>query len=115
MMASTPVFEQSHSRGLLFYFTAPHSEGGHAHFWRYYNSATRDQLEQPLPDHAAYCLWARETPRFPPPYDEVDIYDLQERIIADILGNIEQQHAAAVVSKPVAEEQTIASTSYSNI
>ena len=45
-----------------------------------------------------------ETPRYPPPYDEVDIYDLQERVIADILGDIEQQQAAALVAKPVAEE-----------
>ncbi|MBP7962131.1 MAG: hypothetical protein KBG20_17475 [Caldilineaceae bacterium] len=101
--------QRSHSRGVFFYFTAPHSEGGRAHFWRYYDSARREIIDNRY-QIMQLIACGPETPRFPPPYDEVDIYDLQERIIADILGNIEQQQAAAVVSKPVAEEQTIAST-----
>ena len=50
-----------------------------------------------------------ETPRVPPPYDEIDIYDIQERVIQNILTDFAQQQAAAVVEKPVAVEQNIVS------
>ena len=50
-----------------------------------------------------------ETPRFPPPYPEVNVYDIQERIIESILADVEQQEVAAIVAKPVAEEQNIVS------
>ena len=50
-----------------------------------------------------------DTPRFPPPYREVDVFEVQERIIESILGDVEQQEAAAVVNKPVAEEQALVS------
>jgi hypothetical protein len=50
-----------------------------------------------------------ETPRFPPPYDEINVFELQEKVIADILGEVEQQQAAEIVTKPVAEEQAIVS------
>ena len=47
------------------------------------------------------------TPRFPPPYHEVDIFEIQDKVIESIMGDVEQQEAAAIVSKPVAEEQAL--------
>jgi hypothetical protein len=48
-----------------------------------------------------------DTPRFPPPYHEVHIFEIQDKVIESILGDVEQQEAMAIVSKPVAEEQAI--------
>jgi len=50
-----------------------------------------------------------DTPRFPPPYHEVDVFEIQDKMIESILGAIAQQEAAAIVHKPVAEEQTLVS------
>ena len=50
-----------------------------------------------------------DTPRFPPPYHEVDVFEVQDKVIESILGEVEQQEAAAIVNKPVAEEQTLVS------
>jgi hypothetical protein len=50
-----------------------------------------------------------ETPRFPPPYQEVDVFELQDKVIESILGDVEQQEVATIVNKPVVEEQTLVS------
>ena len=50
-----------------------------------------------------------DTPRFPPPYHEVNVFEIQDKVIESILGDVEQQEVAAIVSKPVAEEQTLVS------
>jgi hypothetical protein len=50
-----------------------------------------------------------EAPRFPPPYDELNVYNLQDKVMEAILADVAQQQAAAIVDKPVAEEQNIAS------
>ena len=96
------------ARGVFFYFKAPRPEGGSSHFWRYYDFQRREIIDNRY-QIMQLIACAPETPRFPPPYDEVDIYDLQERVLQNILGDVEQQQAAAIVSKPVAEEQNIAS------
>ena len=56
-----------------------------------------------------------ETPRFPPPYDEVDVYDLQEKVIADILGGVEQQVAAASLLRRWQRNKTSHAKCCSNI
>jgi len=100
--------ERRDARGMFFYFTAPHPEQGRSHFWRYYDIGqnriidNRYQIMQIIACHP-------ETPRFPPPYREVNVYDVQEKIIESILGDVEQQEVAAIVAKPVAEEQNIVS------
>jgi hypothetical protein len=38
-----------------------------------------------------------------------DVFDIQDKVIESILGNVEQQEVAAIVNKPVAEEQTLVS------
>jgi hypothetical protein len=99
---------RQHARGVFFYFKAPRPEGGSSHFWRYYDYQRREIIDNRY-QIMQLIACAPETPRFPAPYDEVDIYELQERVVLDILGDVEQQQAASIVSKPVAEEQNIAS------
>jgi hypothetical protein len=50
-----------------------------------------------------------DTPRFPPPYQEVDVFAIQDKILESILGDVVQQEAAVIVNKPVSEEQTLVS------
>ncbi len=99
--------ERDFTQGVFFYFKAPHPDGGSFHFWRYYDLNRRQIIDNRY-QIMQIIACGPDTPRFPPPYDEVDIYDLQEKVIADIMGDIEQQVAASVVSSPVAVEQNIA-------
>jgi hypothetical protein len=50
-----------------------------------------------------------DTPRFPPPYHEVDIFEIQDKVIESIMGDVERQEAAAIVNSPIAEEQGLVS------
>ena len=100
--------QRRNAQGVFFYFKAPHPDGGSYHYWRYYDLRRREITDNRY-QIMQLIACGPETPRFPPPYDEVDIYDIQEKIITNILGDIDQQRAATVVSKPVAEEQAVAS------
>lgn len=98
--------ERRGMKGMFFYFAAPR-ESGRVHFWRYYDLATR-KISDNRYQIMQIIACSTETPRFPPPYQEVDVFAIQEKIIESILGAVEQQEAAAIVNKPVAEEQTLA-------
>lgn len=99
--------ERRDAKGLFFYFTAPR-EAGRAHFWRYYNLNTRKIIDNRY-QIMQLIACSPDTPRFPPPYQEVDVFGIQERVIESILSAVEQQEAAAVVNKPISEEQTLIS------
>jgi superfamily II DNA or RNA helicase len=99
--------ERGERKGMFFYFAAPR-EGGRAHFWRYYDFATRKIIDNRY-QIMQIIACSPDTPRFPPPYNEVDVFEIQEKIIESILGDVEQQEAAAIVNKPIAEEQTLVS------
>ncbi|MHB8624597.1 MAG: helicase-related protein [Aggregatilineales bacterium] len=92
-------------RGVFMYFTALHSQGeGRQHFWRYYDLDRReitDNRYQIMQIIAA----GPETPRFPPPYTEVNIFDVQEKVVENILQSVSSQQAAAAAPKVVSEEQ----------
>lgn len=100
--------QRPNARGIFYYFTAPHADGGRHHFWRYY-----DLLRRQIVDNRYQIMQliacGPETPRFPPPYHEIDVFDLQDKVIRAIMADVELQQAAAIVDKPVAEEQNIAS------
>ncbi|MBN1311381.1 MAG: helicase, partial [Anaerolineae bacterium] len=102
--------ERRNARGIFFYFTSPHPEGeGRQHFWRYYDLVRREILDNRY--HIMQLIaCGPETPRFPPPYTEVDIYDVQEQVIDDILANIEYRQAVSTATKSVSDEQTTAIT-----
>lgn len=100
--------ERRETKGVFFYFTAPHPDNGRAHYWRYYDLDRRTIIDNRY-QIMQIISCGPETPRFPPPYDEVDVYDIQEKVIESILGDVVQQQATALVDKPVAEEQNIVS------
>lgn len=99
--------ERHDRKGMFFYFAAPR-ESGRAHFWRYYDLATRRIIDNRY-QIMQIIACSPDTPRFPPPYQEVDVFDIQEKIIESILSDVEQQEAVAVVNKPIAEEQSLVS------
>ncbi len=96
------------ARGVFFYFKARRGNGSTSHFWRYYDLRRREIIDNRY-QIVQLIACTPETPRHPPPYDEVDIYDVQGRVLADIVGQAEEQQGAALVAKPVAEEQMTAS------
>ena len=97
--------ERRDTKGMFFYFTAPR-DSGRAHFWRYYDLETRKIIDNRY--HIMQMIaCSPDTPRFPPPYHEVDVFEIQDKVIESIMGDVEQQEAAAIVNKPVAEEQAL--------
>ena len=94
------------ARGVFFYFTAPHPDGGRLHFWRYHDGLRREILDNRY-QIMQLIACAPETPRHPPPYADVDIFEVQDRVIDSIVADVTQQYAAGVVDKPVSEEQNI--------
>ncbi len=92
--------------GIFFYFTAPHPDGGRFHFWRYYDALRRAIIDNRY-QIMQLLACGPETPRHPPPYAELDVFDIQEQVIASILKDFVQQQALAIIDKPVAEEQNI--------
>jgi hypothetical protein len=93
-------------QGVFFYFTAPHPETGRTHFWRYYDLRRREIVDNRY-QIMQIIACSPETPRYPPPYEEWDIYDIQEKVIDNIMAGLAQQQMAAVVDKPVSEIQNV--------
>jgi len=100
--------ERRDARGMFFYFTALHPEQGRSHFWRYYDIAQNRIIDNRY-QIMQIIACGPETPRFPPPYQEINVFEVQERVIQSTLADVEQQEVAAIVAKPVAEEQNIVS------
>jgi superfamily II DNA or RNA helicase len=99
--------ERLNTKGVFFYFTAPR-ESERAHFWRYYDLDTRKIIDNRY--HIMQIIaCSPETPRFPPPYQVIDIFELHDKVIESILVDVEQQEVATIVNKPVVEEQTLVS------
>ena len=97
--------ERRDTKGMFFYFTAPR-DSGRAHFWRYYDLDTRKIVDNRYRIMQMIAC-SPDTPRFPPPYREVNVFEIQDKVIESILGDVEQQEAAAIVNSPVAEEQAL--------
>ena len=54
--------------------------------------------------------YSSNTLRFPPLYQDMNIFEMQNKVIESILGDVAQQEIAAIGNnKPVAEEQTLVS------
>ena len=99
--------QRQRASGIFFYFTAPHPDGGRLHFWRFYDAARSEILDNRY-QIMQLIACGPETPRYAPPYAELDVFALQEKVIDSILADFAQQQALAVVDKPVAEVQNIA-------
>jgi hypothetical protein len=97
--------ERRDTKGMFFYFTAQR-DSGRTHFWRYYDLGTRKVIDNRY--HIMQMItYSPDTPRFPPPYREVNVFEIQDKMIESIMGDVEQQEAAAIVNSPVAEEQAL--------
>ena len=95
-------------RGVFFYFQAAPRSGEKLHFWKYY-----DLREQSIVDNryiiANLIQCSRDTPRVVEPEMFQPVFDLQERVIEDILHSFQQQEALEAAPKTLDPmQQTVA-------
>ena len=77
-------------RGMFYYFTAPGPEGeGRRHFWRYYDIG-RDRVFDNRFLIANLIACSPDTPRV---VGDCDVFDIQDRVIDDILNSVREQQA----------------------
>jgi superfamily II DNA or RNA helicase len=96
------------AKGVFFYFQAPAKEGGKLHFWKYF-----DLRDQAIIDNryiiANLIACQKDTPRIVDPEIFRTVFDLQERVIADILESEEEKRALEVAPRSVDPiQQTVA-------
>jgi hypothetical protein len=96
------------AKGGFFYFQAPAKEGGKLHFWKYF-----DLRDQAIIDNryiiANLICSQKDTARVVDPEIFRTIFDLQERVIADILESEEEKRALEVAPRSVDPvQQTVA-------
>jgi len=101
-------------RGLFFYFTAPDPNNINTrhHFWRYYDVQT-----QKITDNrytiANLITCAADTPRF---LGEANVFEIQEKVKADILKSIQTQTAMEAAPKIIdGIQQTVSSVLQANL
>ncbi len=96
------------ARGAFFYFQAHTADGGTNHFWKYF-----DLKEQRVIDNryvvANLISCDRDTPRVIDPEIYGSIFELQEKVIEDILRSFEEQKALQSAPRSVDPiQQTLA-------
>ncbi|MBN1873100.1 MAG: SWF/SNF helicase family protein, partial [Anaerolineae bacterium] len=89
-------------RGLFFYFTAPEEteelkDKRRRHFWRYYDLAT-DSIHGNRYDIANLIRCGPQEPRV---IGQAEVFDIQARVIADILQSVRHQQALEAAPKTV--------------
>ena len=83
-------------RGMFFHFTAPRSSGeGRHHFWRYYD-IDRESVTDNRFLIANLIACSPDTPRV---VGDCDVFAVQERVIDDILGAVQEQQAVEAAPK----------------
>ena len=88
--------EKEGYKGLFFYFTAPpaKAEGGRRHFWRYYN------IDGTITDNRYEIInlirCERDEPRL---IGEADVFEIQEKVITNILASVQGQQALEAAPK----------------
>ncbi|HVO26244.1 MAG TPA: helicase-related protein [Candidatus Margulisiibacteriota bacterium] len=96
------------AKGLFFYFQAPAPAGkGRLHFWKYY-----DLMERRIIDNryiiANLISCERDTPRV---IGDYAVFDVQEKVIEDILRSHQEQEALEEAPKTIDPlQQTVATT-----
>ncbi len=96
------------AKGLFFYFQAPGPEDGvKLHFWKYYDLVDRRIIDNRY-IIANLIACDRHTPRVMGDYD---VFDVQEKVIEDILRSHQEQQAIEEAPKTVDPlQQTVATT-----
>jgi hypothetical protein len=96
------------TRGVFFYFQAHPREGAKHHFWKYY-----DLKDQRVVDNryivANLIACQKDTPRVVDPDVYRSVFELQEKVIQDILHSEEEKRALEVAPRSVDPiQQTVA-------
>ena len=99
---------KSGAKGIFFYFQAPVSEGGTHHFWKYF-----DLKDQRIIDNryivANTIACERDTPRVVDPEMFRAVFDLQEKVIEEIIRSFQEQKALESAPRSVdPTQQTVA-------
>lgn len=96
------------AKGLFFYFQAPAPAGGaKLHFWKYYDLVDRRVIDNRF-IIANLIACDRDTPRV---IGDYDVFDVQEKVIEDILRSCQEQQALEAAPKTVDPlQQTLATT-----
>jgi hypothetical protein len=115
MLASLPDgihsgLVKANAKGVFFYFQACPPEGEKQHFWKFF-----DLQDQRIIDNryviANLIACDKDTPRVMDPGIFSAIFELQERIIEDILRSVQEQKALEVAPRVVDPlQQTVATT-----
>jgi len=97
--------ERTNYRGLFFYFTAPGDgdEAQRRHFWRYYDTATGRILD----NRYEIAQMIQCNPDEPRVLGQANVFEVQERVIADILGSVQHQQAVEAAPKILDDTQQI--------
>jgi superfamily II DNA or RNA helicase len=117
--------ERDDTRGLFFYFTAPSVEdpstggstsspgasrqgdGTRRHFWRYYDLQSGRILDNRY-EIATLIRCGPDEPRVVG--EDVDFFEIQDRVIEDVLGSVRNQQAIEAAPKILDEMQQVAAT-----
>lgn len=96
------------ARGVFFYFQATAREGANLHFWKYF-----DLKDQRIIDNryivANLIACDRDTPRVVDPEMFHSVFDLQEKVIEDILRSFQERRALEAAPRSVDPiQQTVA-------
>ncbi|MBI3304429.1 MAG: helicase [Deltaproteobacteria bacterium] len=96
------------AKGVFFYFQAETPPGGTQHFWKYF-----DLKDQRIIDNryilANLIACNTDTPRVVDPEVFGSVFDLQERVIEDIVRSVQEQKALEVAPRSVDPiQQTVA-------
>jgi hypothetical protein len=100
---------KARAKGVFFYFQASaKKEGGKLHFWKYYDLKGQTTIDNRY-IVANLIACQRDTPRVVDPDLFKAIFELQEKVIADILESEEEKRALEVAPRSVDPiQQTVA-------
>jgi hypothetical protein len=96
------------AKGIFFYFQAVVKESGKLHFWKYYDLKGQTTIDNRY-IVANLIACQKDTPRVVDPDLFKTVFDLQEKVIGDILKSEEEKRASEVAPRSIDPiQQTLA-------
>jgi hypothetical protein len=96
------------ARGVFFYFQAESAAGGKQHFWKYFDLKDRRIIDNRYV-LANLIACDKSTPRVVDPETFDSVFDLQEKVIDNILRTVQEQRALEAAPRSVDPiQQTVA-------
>ena len=103
------------NRGIFFYFQGRPESGERLHFWKYYDLKTNEMIDNRF-IIANLIACERDTPRVVDPDMFSQVFDVQEKVIGNILQSFDRQQALEKAPRTLDPiQQTIATTIQSYI